>query len=127
VSEVDTGCVAVIGAIGVHKGFNVLKACAQDAKRRGLPLRFVVIGYTRDDAQFRALDNVVITGAYERTARRCGTVAPGRREIPPQAQSRRGSNSRPTQPQAQAPGGLTSLAVGPPFRRRTHRVHGHSN
>jgi GT2 family glycosyltransferase len=62
----DTLTVAIIGAIGIHKGFNVLKACAEDAKRRSLPLRFVVVGYTCDDAQFRDLDNVVITGQYER-------------------------------------------------------------
>jgi glycosyltransferase involved in cell wall biosynthesis len=58
--------VAVIGAIGIHKGFKVLKACAEDAKRRSLPLRFVVVGYTCDDAKFRDLDNVHITGQYER-------------------------------------------------------------
>jgi GT2 family glycosyltransferase len=58
--------VAVIGAIGVHKGFNILKDCAQDAHTRDLPLRFVVVGYTCDDAQVKRLGNVVVTGRYAR-------------------------------------------------------------
>jgi GT2 family glycosyltransferase len=58
--------VAVIGAIGVHKGFEVLKSCAQDAHRRDLPLRFVVVGYTCDDEQVTRFGNVIVTGRYER-------------------------------------------------------------
>jgi GT2 family glycosyltransferase/glycosyltransferase involved in cell wall biosynthesis len=58
--------VAVIGAIGPHKGFDILKACAEDALRRSLPLRFVVVGYTCDDRQLEPLSNVVITGKYVR-------------------------------------------------------------
>ena len=58
--------VAVIGAIGVHKGFNVLKACALDADRRSLQLQFVVVGYTCDDAQLHGLKSIVITGQYDR-------------------------------------------------------------
>src|SRR6185437_3365642 len=42
--------VAVIGAIGEHKGYGVVLACARDAAARALPLEFVVIGYTQDDA-----------------------------------------------------------------------------
>jgi hypothetical protein len=41
--------VAVIGAIGRHKGYQVLLDCARDAARRDLPLEFVVIGYSEDD------------------------------------------------------------------------------
>jgi len=66
-ASVNLVTVALIGAIGPHKGFNVLKACAEDANTRSLPLRFVVIGYTHDDYQLRALNNVVITGAYSRS------------------------------------------------------------
>ncbi|MGB0748026.1 MAG: glycosyltransferase [Magnetospiraceae bacterium] len=54
-----------LGGVGVHKGARVLKACAEDALARGLPLEFVIIGYTDDDSAFASLPNVRITGAYE--------------------------------------------------------------
>ena len=41
--------VAIIGAIGTEKGYDVILDCARDAARRDLPLEFVVIGYTHDD------------------------------------------------------------------------------
>lgn len=41
--------IAVIGALGTEKGYDVLLDCARDAERRGLPLEFVIIGYTHDD------------------------------------------------------------------------------
>jgi GT2 family glycosyltransferase/glycosyltransferase involved in cell wall biosynthesis len=41
--------VAIIGAIGTEKGYDVILECARDAARRNLPLEFVVIGYTHDD------------------------------------------------------------------------------
>jgi glycosyltransferase involved in cell wall biosynthesis len=41
--------VAIIGAIGTEKGYDVILDCARDAARRDLPLDFVVIGYTHDD------------------------------------------------------------------------------
>jgi GT2 family glycosyltransferase/glycosyltransferase involved in cell wall biosynthesis len=41
--------VAIIGAIGTEKGYDVILECARDAARRDLPLEFVVIGYTHDD------------------------------------------------------------------------------
>lgn len=56
--------VAVIGAIGIEKGSQVLLRCARDAHQRRLPLTFVVFGYTNDDSAFRALPNVTVTGAY---------------------------------------------------------------
>jgi len=55
---------AVIGAIGPHKGFGVLKACALDAARRDLPLEFRVVGFTSDDAALYASGRVHITGEY---------------------------------------------------------------
>ena len=57
--------VALIGAIGDHKGYEALLDCATDAIDRQLPLDFVVIGYTRDDRQLTDLGNVFITGRYE--------------------------------------------------------------
>jgi GT2 family glycosyltransferase len=56
--------VALIGAIGEHKGYRLLLACARDAKARGLPLEFVVIGYTEDDAALLRTGRVFITGRY---------------------------------------------------------------
>jgi GT2 family glycosyltransferase len=41
--------VAIIGAIGTEKGYDVILDCARDAAWRDLPLEFVVIGYTHDD------------------------------------------------------------------------------
>ena len=40
---------AIIGAIGTEKGYDVILDCARDAARRDLPLEFIVIGYTHDD------------------------------------------------------------------------------
>jgi GT2 family glycosyltransferase/glycosyltransferase involved in cell wall biosynthesis len=56
--------VALIGAIGDHKGYKVLLACARDARTRRLPLEFVVIGYTCDDAPLVATGKVFVTGRY---------------------------------------------------------------
>ena len=56
--------VGLIGAIGEHKGYRILLACARDARARRLPLEFVVIGYTEDDAPLLATGKVFITGRY---------------------------------------------------------------
>ncbi len=55
--------VAVIGAIGPHKGAHVLEACARHAREAGLPLHFTVVGYTDRDDALRDL-GVAITGRY---------------------------------------------------------------
>jgi glycosyltransferase involved in cell wall biosynthesis len=57
--------VAVIGSIGVHKGYEVLLACARDAVDRDLPLEFVVFGNTSDDAPLFATEKVFVTGPYD--------------------------------------------------------------
>ncbi|MEX6509136.1 glycosyltransferase [Jiella sp. M17.18] len=57
--------VAVPGAIGLHKGFAVLKACAEDAVLRDLPLRFVVVGYSEDDYALFSTGRIFVTGHYE--------------------------------------------------------------
>lgn len=57
--------VAVIGAIGPHKGHDLLLRVAKLAKMSGAPVRFVIVGYTCDDAAYRTLDNVEILGRYE--------------------------------------------------------------
>lgn len=56
--------ICVIGAIGEHKGYSVLLDCARDAARRNLPLEFVVVGYTQDDAALFATGRVFITGPF---------------------------------------------------------------
>jgi GT2 family glycosyltransferase/glycosyltransferase involved in cell wall biosynthesis len=57
--------VAVLGAIGEHKGYDRLLACAHDAAARGLPLEYVVIGYTEDDATLFRTGRVFVTGRFE--------------------------------------------------------------
>jgi glycosyltransferase involved in cell wall biosynthesis len=57
--------VAVIGAIGPHKGAELLLACAKDAAERDLALEFRVIGYSDRDADLLETKKVVISGAYE--------------------------------------------------------------
>lgn len=56
--------VALIGAIGVHKGYRQLLACARDAAERSLPLEFVVIGFTEDDRTLMDTGKVFVTGRY---------------------------------------------------------------
>ncbi len=56
--------VALIGAIGEHKGYRILLHCARDARLRRLPLEFVVIGYTQNDARLLRTGKVFITGRY---------------------------------------------------------------
>ena len=57
--------VAVIGAIGTAKGYEVLLALARDAAWRDLPVSFVLIGYSRDDQRLLATGRVFVTGAYK--------------------------------------------------------------
>lgn len=56
--------VALIGAVGVHKGYEVLLACARDALARSLPLEYVVIGHTQEDAPLQQTGRVYVTGRY---------------------------------------------------------------
>ena len=57
--------VAVLGAIGQHKGYDRLLACANDSRERDLPLTFVVIGHTEDDPPLFATRRVFVTGSYD--------------------------------------------------------------
>ncbi len=57
--------VAIPCAIGPEKGYNVLLACARDAASRGLPLDFVVVGYSADDARLMQTGRVWVTGRYD--------------------------------------------------------------
>jgi glycosyltransferase involved in cell wall biosynthesis len=66
VSRPPTGTcrVCVVGAIGLHKGYHVILACARDAAERRLPLEFVIVGHTIDDRALLETGRVFITGSY---------------------------------------------------------------
>lgn len=55
--------IVVIGAIGKIKGYDILLACARDARKRHLPLEFLVYGYTMNDVLLRR-EGVAVTGRY---------------------------------------------------------------
>jgi hypothetical protein len=55
----------VVGAIGQHKGYDRILACARDAAARDLPLEFVVIGYTEDDPPLFETGKTFVTGPFE--------------------------------------------------------------
>lgn len=57
--------VVVPGAIGPNKGYDVLLACAEDARRRGLPLQFLVLGYSMEDDALIGTGHVEVLGRYE--------------------------------------------------------------
>lgn len=56
--------VAIIGAIGDHKGARILEQCVADAANRALPIRFSIVGFT-SSAKLNASSEVSITGAYK--------------------------------------------------------------
>jgi len=64
VSSAQEMRIAVIGAIGAHKGADLLLRTAHLAQSRSTPVRFVIVGYAADDAPFEGLGNVDILGAY---------------------------------------------------------------
>ncbi len=57
--------VAIIGAIGEQKGYELILACARDAAMRDLPIEFVVIGHTSDDLRLFKTGRVFVTGRYD--------------------------------------------------------------
>jgi GT2 family glycosyltransferase len=57
--------VALIGALGDHKGYKTLLAMAKDVAKRDLPLDFVVIGFTQDDPALIETGKVFVTGSYD--------------------------------------------------------------
>lgn len=56
--------VALLGAIGQHKGYDVLLACARDARSRDLPLEFTLVGFSQEDKPLLDTGRVFVTGAY---------------------------------------------------------------
>jgi GT2 family glycosyltransferase/glycosyltransferase involved in cell wall biosynthesis len=57
--------VCLAGAIGQEKGFGIILDCARMIARDNLPLEFVVVGYTCNDAALLDTGSVTITGRYE--------------------------------------------------------------
>jgi GT2 family glycosyltransferase len=72
--------VCVVGAIGIHKGYDILLACARDAARRDLDLEFVVVGHTIDDGRMMATGRVFVTGEFE-PAEAVGLIAANHAQI----------------------------------------------
>ena len=59
-----TGAFVMVGAIGPHKGSEVLLALATAARTHAPHLKFIVIGYSNIDEKLRSVGNVLITGEY---------------------------------------------------------------
>jgi hypothetical protein len=59
--------VALIGAVSLQKGHQVLAECARAAAAADLPLEFVLIGYSCDDAALLKTGRIFVTGPYEET------------------------------------------------------------
>ncbi|MCE2579105.1 glycosyltransferase [Komagataeibacter sp. FNDCR1] len=58
--------VLVVGAIGMEKGYDILRDAARDARAHGLPVEYVIAGYSANDAELLATGHVFITGRYDR-------------------------------------------------------------
>jgi GT2 family glycosyltransferase len=57
--------IAILGGIGLAKGYDILLACAEDARTRQLPLEFVIAGASFDDETLLQTGRIFITGPYE--------------------------------------------------------------
>ena len=57
--------IAIVGAIGIEKGYEYLLACARHVATQRLALEFVVVGHTCDDKRLLDTGVVSITGPYD--------------------------------------------------------------
>lgn len=57
--------VAVVGAIGRVKGFDVLVRLVERAARDRVPFFLTVVGYTADDERLKRYNNAEVTGSYK--------------------------------------------------------------
>ncbi|KMO42490.1 hypothetical protein VQ02_03040 [Methylobacterium variabile] len=57
--------VALVGAIGHHKGFELVVALAERAARERRPIAFTVIGNVADPHRASGLGNLAVTGSYD--------------------------------------------------------------
>lgn len=62
-AEINIG---FIGAIGPHKGIDVIKGLAKHIQEHNIKAKLTVIGYTCDDDHFKQFEFVTITGKYDR-------------------------------------------------------------
>ena len=58
--------VCVVGGIGFEKGYDILFEAAVDAVLRNLPLEFVLVGHTRDDAKLLKIGRIFVTGQFQK-------------------------------------------------------------
>ncbi len=65
ISLTKTRKIALIGAIGIHKGSEVLLDCVRDAEARNLDIEFIVLGYADRQEQFDKYKKIRFTGKYE--------------------------------------------------------------
>ncbi|BCN92747.1 hypothetical protein THMIRHAM_05320 [Thiomicrorhabdus immobilis] len=54
-----------LGALGPHKGVNVIKQLASKISEQRLPINLKIIGYTSDDDFFKKFDFITLTGKYD--------------------------------------------------------------
>jgi O-antigen biosynthesis protein len=59
--------IAILGAIGAHKGSTLIEQTAQAARERRTRIEFIIVGYTDRDNELKAIGNVTITGRYDET------------------------------------------------------------
>lgn len=57
--------IALVGALGMHKGFDLVVRMAEEAERRRLPVYVRIVGYTPDAGMLEHLSNVDVTGPYD--------------------------------------------------------------
>ena len=56
--------VCCIGALGPHKGSNIILNLVKDASKRQLPINYAILGYTNIDKKFENYNNITISGKY---------------------------------------------------------------
>ena len=69
--------VAIIGNIGHHKGFHILRACAELAQRERQPLHFVVFGNVAAPRELAKLGTVTLPGTYHQSELRARLMHAG--------------------------------------------------
>ncbi|MFN3976979.1 MAG: glycosyltransferase [Aquificaceae bacterium] len=57
--------IAVIGAIGEHKGYTKYQKLIEYSYKNHLPLEFIFFGYTKNNENLQKYPNVIITGPYQ--------------------------------------------------------------
>ncbi len=57
--------IALVGALGMHKGFDLVVRMAEEAERGRIPVYVRIVGFTPDGGMLEHLSNVDVTGPYE--------------------------------------------------------------